>query len=249
MKLKLILTTAVALAYAFPATASKYKILTSEQPPYVEKQGNDAVGIAVDITKELFKRSNIQYEIVFLPLVSAIRDAKSNEGSCAMPIKRSQDREYHYRWVAPLLVTQSGLFVKQGQPIQLSVLKDVLKYKIGAVRGSDEEDYLKGLGAQVKGVNNDLENAVKLDSGGVNVWSTDTISGQYYADKAGIKVENKISFRTAMRTLACNLKMPDADFEKLDSNLDAMYKDGTIKKIFDKYTANMKIDESVQFLN
>lgn len=147
-----------------------------------------------------------------------------------MPIKRSQDREYHYRWVAPLLVTQSGLFVKQGQPIQLSVLKDVLKYKIGAVRGSDEEDYLKGLGAQVKGVNNDLENAVKLDSGGVNVWSTDTISGQYYADKAGIKVENKISFRTAMRTLACNLKMPDADFEKLDSNLDAMYKDGTIKR-------------------
>ena len=87
MKLKLILTTAVALAYAFPATTSKYKILTSEQPPYVEKQGNDAVGIAVDITKELFKRSNIQYEIVFYHLLVLFGMQKA-AGSCNI-IKRS----------------------------------------------------------------------------------------------------------------------------------------------------------------
>lgn len=166
-----------------------------------------------------------------------------------MPVSRSQDREYNYRWVSPLLVTQSAIFVKKGDTRPISVLKEVLKLNIGAIRGSDEAEYLTGFGGNIQEVTTDDANAKKLNGGRIDVWAADSIVGPYYAKKEGVEIESKIVFRSAMRTLARNLDIADKDFQSLENSLDSMYKDGSIKKIFSKYTKTLNIEDTAQFLN
>ena len=238
----------VALLTTFSANCwSQYVILTSAAPPFVSEDGKS--GIAVDIVKEVFKRSKLAYEFKTMPLARALDQAANKSNHCVLPVQRSQEKETTYRWISPVLVTQSALFSNAGAPIPLSVLTDAKEMSIGVLRGSDEEQYLEGNGfPKIQAANDELNNAKKLGSKRVSLWATDSILGPYYAQKAGISVKQEVVFRSTLRALACHIDMSEGVVESLSASLKEMYRDGTVKKIFTEYTKDLEIGDLGLFL-
>ncbi len=236
------------LLLASPLARAEFTILIAAAPPFVSEDGKS--GISIDIVKELFKRANLKYNFKTTPLARALDQAASKPNHCVLPVQRSQERETTYKWISPILVTQSALFSLKDAKIDLSVLIDAKEMTIGALRGSDEEEYLNGVGfTKVQIVNDELSNAKKLDKNRVELWATDSILGPYYAKKAGSAVKQQLAFRSTLRALACHISTPDETVDLLTTRLKSMYNDGTVKKIFTQYTKDLEIGDLGEFLN
>lgn len=225
--------------------AEAYTILTTEAIPYIITQQGPVEGIAIDAVHELFRRSNLEYEIKVQPLARVIKFAqqKGATHTCAMPIQRSQEREYFFSWVGPLLISQSAVFSLPNSKAEITVLKDVFQHKIGAIRGSDEAEYLVGFGAEIEQVPNDSANALKLSKGRMELWAADYITGSYYARLNQVDVKERLVFRTTLRALACNLETDPKVIELLNDNLSSMYADGTMQSIFTKNAKKFNLGE------
>lgn len=211
--------------------SATYQLFTPEIPPYVEKNG----GLAIDIVKALFNRAKQPIGIRAIPLSRAIHWTKVKKHSCVVPIQRSQERETSFKWVGPVLITQSAIFSRSDDSIKIDVFKDAFNYKIMVARGSADEEYLKGFGALTEVANDDLLNASKLKNKRARLWAADTIIAPYYAKKVGINIKQQLVIITTLRAIACNINTPDELISHLNEVLSSMYQDGTIRKIYDKY--------------
>ncbi len=226
--------------------AEEYTIVTTEMPPYVEGDR----GLALDIVKELFNRANLNLVIKKMPLKRAVMVAERGlkKNPCVVPIQRSQERETRFKWIGPILITQSALFSLNEDEIKIDVFKDAFQYRILVSRGSADQDYLKGFGLSIDIANNEWQNMLKLQYKRARLLTADTIIAAYYAKKAGIKIKKQLNLITTLRALACHIDTPDSTIAQLNNKLQLMYRDGTIKKIFSNYMRELDISDSAQFL-
>ncbi len=206
-------------------------INTFEVEPYVQNKR----GLAIDIAKVLFERANITYSIKSSPQKRAIVRTQQTQNNSVLFIQRSQERESNFKWVGPILITQTALFSLEENDTQIDVFKDVFNYPILVARGSADEEYLKGFGLQTQVANNDFQNARKLKAKRANFWVADTITASYHAKKAGVNIKKRLTLITTLRSLAFNINTSDKIIEHLNDILTIMYKDGTIKKILSSY--------------
>jgi len=206
-------------------------INTFEVEPYVQNKK----GLAIDIAKVLFERANITYSIKSSPQKRAIIRTQQTRNNSVLFIQRSQERESNFKWVGPILITQTALFSLEENDTQIDVFKDVFNYPILVARGSADEEYLKGFGLNTQVANNDFQNARKLKVKRAKFWIADTISASYHAKKVDINIKKRLTLITTLRSLAFNIHTSDKIIEHLNNILTIMYKDGTIKKILSSY--------------
>jgi len=228
------------------ATASEYQITTTEMPPYSKNYS----GLAIDIVKELFKRADMTMSLKIMPLKRAIkttREIKANN-SCVFPIQRTQEREADFKWVGPIIISQSALFSLENH-LEIAVLNDALQYNILVTRGSAEEEYWQRLSANTESSNNDKLNILKLSRHRAKLWASDVMTAFYYAKKNNIKIKNNLMYMTSLKALACNIETPDSTISKLNTILEAMYHDGTIQVIFNNYIKELEVDDFTDFFN
>ena len=164
------------------------------------------------------------------------------------PIQRSQERETKFKWVGPILITQTALFSLKDDPINIEVFKDAFDYDILVVRGSADEEYLKGFGIQAKVANNDFQNAKKLKVKRARLWAADTIIASYYTKKTNTEIKKQLTLITTLRALGFHTNTPDKIIMALNEELNQMYKDGSIKKILEKHSKEFDINDTLKFL-
>lgn len=215
------------------AKTEKITLFTSDLPPYVQKQGT--AGVVVELVETLMKKANITYEIKNRPHARAIQEVLKKPNTCVFPTQRSQEREFFYQWVSPLLITQNVFVTKAKDTVKLVVLKDAFDYTIGALRGSDEAEYLKGFGAKVEQVNSNLASFKKLKQEKIRIWAVDSLVAEYITQKNKFEMKKELGFRTTLRGLACHIDFDLKKVEELNSYLIKMYHDGTMRKLFAKY--------------
>ena len=230
------------------ATQAKIKIITTVLQPYVSDDGQS--GISVDMTKELFKRANIDFELQLMPVARALQEVEKNKDQCVVPIERSQDRETKYKWISPILVTQTVFLSRADSPIDLATLGDARPYSIAVMNGSAVQEYLQGagFGFNIQVANAPDKNAQKLGAKRVDLWAEESVIGPYYAKQENVAVKKQITFIKTLRALACNMSMPDETVEKLSGILKGMYSDGTARTIFEKYTAGLDVGDVGDYL-
>lgn len=225
-------------------SSNNFILNTYDFPPYINKKE----GLVIDIIKELFRKSNLSYTIKSLPQTRAIRSAKNIPNNIVTPIQRSQEQEANFKWVGPILITQTAIFTLAKNNIQIDVLKDISKYEVLVIRTSAEEKYLNGFEIKTQAVKNDLQNIYKLKANRADIWAADTISASYYSKKSNIDIKKHLIFLTTLRSLAFNINTSDETIELLNNNLHKMYKDGTIEKILLKYSKHYNIQDILKFL-
>jgi len=216
------------------AQQKPYTLVYSENPPFSMTESGKPIGAAINVIAKLFERAKIPYTLKAAPLARGMAEAKVQGLTCVFPVQRAQSIEADYVWISPIFITDSGLFVHPDTKEKFIVLADVRTFKIGALRGSGDADYLKSFKYNVEEVNTPEQSLEQLLNKRVDGWATDVLSAQYFIQKSGNKERAPIralTFRRSLGSLACNSKLPSADVATLQSTLDAMIMDGTLGKL------------------
>ena len=216
------------------AAPQHYTLEVPENRPFSWVENEKFSGMAINVVSMLFEKAKISYTFQSVPLARGMADALAKPNFCAFPVQRAQSNEAEYRWISPIFITTSGLFVSPQSKQQFQVLSDAKPLLIGALRGSGDAQYLKSFGFTVEEVNTQEQNVEKLLKSRIHVWATDVLSAHYFAQKTGTKDQmpkEALTFRRSLGSLACHISMPAADVAKLQNTLDTMIQDGSLEKM------------------
>lgn len=218
-------------SYAAPKT---YTLAFTANPPFSMTDNGRPQGIAINIVTALFEKAQLPYQLLEVPLVRAMVNAKNIDNYCAFPVQRAQNIEAEYQWISPILITRSGLFARQDFKGELLTLSDAKKMTIGVLRGSGDAEYLRSFGFTIEEANSPAQNIDKLLANRFDLWATDVLSAQFFIKKRDpqAKIAKEVlTFRATLSSLACNMNMPKEDSIKLQEVLDTMIKDGVLQKL------------------
>lgn len=216
--------------------AESIEVLTYEESPFAVKVGKTHHGLLVDMLKEMFSRTSLDYNLRFIPLKRAIITTERTPGYCVLPVARSQEREAHFRWISPVLVSRYGLFSRSNQTIPLTSLSDAKSYKIGSFLGSGIGEYLIDLGYDVELASVSAQNLRKLKRARIDLWAAELVSAQEQMQKQAINFGvPELIFYTSLRAMACNKEMPRDQILALENALKSMYRDGYMSKLYLEY--------------
>lgn len=208
-------------------------ILVYDYPPLVEMEDNQPVaGLSYELVDKLFHDAGVPYYFTQRPLRRALYLALNESGTCTFPVERNQSREASYRWIGPVAINRFALYTAPDSDINLLTLEDARKHHISGFAGTGIVNYLKNNGFDVfetKKVEHGLQ---MLMYNRVDLWVSDTHTASALAKKYKIeKLESTLTFFTAINFMACNLDMPDEQYNKLSEMLSAMYKSGDAQAI------------------
>ncbi len=142
MKQTLIGALFVCFLMAFAAVAGaetegfgKMTVLYTEYPPFTYTEDGKAAGFAIDLLRAMFREAGVQAQMRTLPWKRAetmLNHDKNTMVFCA----RIERREDLYEWIGPVYPRKISLYkLKSRSDIKINGLEDVMRYKIGVVRG------------------------------------------------------------------------------------------------------------------
>ncbi len=214
-------------------------ILTEDFPPLNFVAVDKPVGPAVEIVQEIQKKLGLKNEIKIYPWKRAYSKTFHENNTCLFSTTKTPKRESEFKWVGPLAEKRYVLFAAKSSHIKLKTLEDAKNYSVGVQMGGASEEFLKS-----KGFTN-LDSAIKpehsmkkLNVGRIDLWYTSTVTPLILAQKAGIEIdefEEVFVIKKSILYIAFNKKTRNDLINKWQKARDELYKDGTIKKIFDKY--------------
>ncbi|GIU42076.1 substrate-binding periplasmic protein [Shewanella colwelliana] len=220
---------------SFAVQAEPVKVLTYDVAPFAFTNGEQNQGLLIEVLDELFKRSELEYMVQFLPLKRAIISVEHDNNTCVLPIERSQEREVHFQWISPVLVSRYGLFDLPESQIHLTTLEDAKPYVIGSFLGSGVGEYLKDFGFRVELTSSNRQNVNKLLRKRIPFWAAELVSANHLMKKAGVNLTPELVFYTSLRAMACNKEMDFKKAEALQASLLSMYHDGFLTALYAKY--------------
>ncbi|GAB3432834.1 transporter substrate-binding domain-containing protein [Massilia solisilvae] len=237
-------STAIALLLALCATATaqgqpKLYLTTETSAPSSMIEGGRVTGIGTDKVREIMARAGIDYTIDLLPWKRAYMAALERPDACVFSTTRTAEREALFKWVGPTDEAQWVLAARIGSGIRLNTLEDARKYRIGTYNGDARDQYLRERGFQVDPAPNDLINPRKLIMGRIDLWAAawrhgSLVLGQHGWDK---QIAPVLTFNRLRVYLACNRGVPDELVARMNAAVEAMTRDGTMRRIERKYDA------------
>jgi len=237
----------LALLCGLTAPAHALTALTESNAPFNFMEKGKLTGLSVDIVTEMGKRAGVPMTLQLMDWNKGYSEAQAKRDTCLFSTARLRNRENIFKWVGPIATNEWAFFAKQGFTGRIDKVEDARPYRIGGVQQDARVEWLKE-----KGVTNivtvtkrtDLPQMLTLDRkkfGGIDLW----ISGLYTAPQVAAEAKVKdIVFVKAVREeelyLACNPGVPAATLSSLQTALDAMKKDGTVKKMTEPYLARFR---------
>ena len=231
-------------AHAELAPDYRVVLLTENFPPYNMAsngknfaQEDNLDGIAVDIVREMFKRSGIDYSMTLrFPWERIYKLALEKPGYGVFVTARLPEREALFKWVGPIGPDDWVLLGRGDSNISLTSLEQAKQYKVGAYKGDAIAEHLVEQGLQPLTVLRDQQNAKKLMAGQIDLWATGDPAGRYLAKQEGVSgLKTVLRFDSAELYLALNQGVPDEVVQKLQVELERMRSEGFVDDILSRY--------------
>jgi polar amino acid transport system substrate-binding protein len=235
----------LALCSASAARGEAPLYIVAEPTPAAHMQDGSVAGLGPDQMREIMARSGIAYTIELLPWKRAYAAAGEQSNACVFYTTRTPERETRFKWVGPLDEAQWVLMARAGSPIRLSTLEDARPYTIGTYSGDARDQYLRERGFKVEPAPADLLNPPKLIHHRIDLWAASVRRGSNVLARHGWarQIVPLLTFRRIPVFLACNREVPDAMITRMNSALDAMRHDGTMRRIESANEASSVTDE------
>ncbi len=229
-------------AAAAHAQSPRLTILTEHAPPTsMLADGSDStvVGSGSDKVREIMQRTGLAYSIELLPWKRAYTAALTRPDTCVFSTTRLPEREPLFKWIGPTDGADWVLLARADRGYALTTLDDARKLRIGTYNGDARDAFLRERGFIVDAVQDDMINPQKLLLGRIDLWAASLRRGSMMLEQNGWngKIVQVLSLKQVDVYLACNLSVPDALVARMNAAVDAMNRDGTMKKIDRKYDA------------
>jgi len=220
------------------------EFLTEENAPFNFSENGEIKGISVDILTEIIKGTNIPYKlenIKILPWARAYDMVQKNQQTILFSMGRTDEREKLFKWVGPIYTLKIGVIAKKTKKVVIGSSSDLNKYIIGTVRDGAPEQLIVKAGANIekldRGTALDL-NIKKLMSDRIDCLAFNVPAAFYNISKMGGNSSDYEVVYVLKETglyYGANLSTSDAQIQALQKSLDNAIKNGTVKKITEKY--------------
>jgi polar amino acid transport system substrate-binding protein len=222
-----------------PTPSGQLTLITEDFPPLNYVENNMAMGPSVDIVKAIETKLGLDTEIEVYPWARGYKMATNNANTAIFSTNRTKERETLFKWVGPIAVKKYTLFAKAGSGIKITKLEDAKAYRIGVQREGSTELDLKAAGftTNLDAVTQPSENLEKLRRDHIDLWYADTGSVTVMCKQAGVDIkelEPVFVVREGQMYIAFNINTDDSIVKAWQDAYNALYEDGTIKKIFEK---------------
>jgi len=225
----------------------KIRMLTDHWPPYNIVSKGELTGISVELFELMLKKNHskkTKKDFKVTTWKAAYDTTKIINNNATLTMTRNKIRENDFKWVGPIDTKTSGLICKKSRHISLTSLKDLTKYKISVAYGYSTHQMLKKAGLKknlvpTRGLFAVHLAAKKLAENKVDIFSTSNI--KYIMN--GLKTNNFNpnhyevikKYKPDRLYFAFNKKTDDKIINQLQKALDELKRDGTYKKIKNKY--------------
>lgn len=212
-------------------------LYTEEYPPITFAEQGKPSGLAVEIVKDMIRRSGYQTTMEVVPWARGYESAKTQRNVGLFVASRTDERELLFKWVGPISAVQGSLYAKRGRQKPQNNLEDARGFSSIAV---PREWYLHQI-LRTKGFTNlypvtspaqamrmlgaDRAQAIALDN--LTLIATakneNIVAGELEAIAPIIETRQYLVFST---------DTADSVINDLQQALDAMRADGTLIKIY-----------------
>lgn len=214
--------------------------LTTEYlyPLNMSDKDNSAIyGQAADKVHELFKRSQVPYQMAIMSWNRAIELARKETNTCVFSTARTKERESSFQWVGPIATGNWSIFGSPDKLGKVTRLEDIAQFSIGTEAGNVSINYLSERGLHVI---TSIESATTFKNvalGRIDFATAADIHGKKLIldNQLGDKVTWLFNYHTSDYYLACNPKMSAKTIALLNIKLREMKADGSYRMMDSKY--------------
>jgi polar amino acid transport system substrate-binding protein len=202
------------------ADQAPIRLLTYDEPPWVDAQQQPPQGVTVELVKQLFVQAGVPFSIEVFPLKRALKMATSQPSTCVFPIERSQERETALRWISPLVISRYGFYSAPGHVLSLPTLESARPYSIASYLGSGIGEYLLSRGFNVVEVSSAKLGPNMLAHKRFDLWVSDTRTAEALSSSSGPKLgKPDLVFLSTLRAMGCHPDTSNASIELLQGAL------------------------------
>jgi polar amino acid transport system substrate-binding protein len=222
-------------------------ILTEHAPPIsmlddghangADNLTGSVVGSGSDRVREVMARAGVAYSIDLQPWKRAYTAALTRPDTCVFSTTRTPEREALFKWIGPIDRTEWFLLGRADRHYALATLEDARKLRIGTYHGDARDAFLRERGFNVDPAQDDMTNPHKLLLGRIDLWVASLRRSSTVLEQNGWtgKIVPMLSLKQVDVYLACNVSVPDALVARMNAAVEAMNRDGTMKKIDHRY--------------
>jgi polar amino acid transport system substrate-binding protein len=222
---------------AAPVQPPRLYLMTEWSPPISMMEGGQVIGSGTEKVAEVMARTGTAYSMELLPWKRAYLALQERPDACLFSTTRTPERETLFHWVGPTDEADWVLLGRADRRYTLRTLEDARKLRIGTYNGDARDSYLRQRGFLVDPAPNDLINPEKLLLDRIDLWAGSLKRGNAalkrfdWADK----IVPVLVFKRVGVYLACNRAVPPALIARMNAAIEAMNRDGTMRRIDLKY--------------
>jgi len=226
--------------------AQALHILTTEVPPLAFAQNGQLGGFCVEIVAEIQRRVADDTPMQILPWARAYSLAQTQQHTILVCPKRSPEREPLFKWVGPLLDSDTDFFVKKNSVVRIHSLDEAKRFQtILVARDSYTLGYLQANGFHNLYPVNDPAGMLRmLLADRAPVLALERLQLDAVLAQAGMPlsaVRNIFHIQSLPSDLAFSKDIPEKTRERWQAALDAMKRDGSYARIYEKWFPHLSV--------
>ena len=236
----------ITISQPLTATAAdKILLFASQYPPYhMSTDGSQfahdkdkVTGICTDVVKLLMEKAGIPYQIRLRIWSHGYERVQRNKNNGIFCMVKTEERTPYFQWVGPITNMEWSLFAMPDSNIQLDTLEQAKKYRIGGAKNDVISDFLIQKGFTPSVIFNDSRNPVRLKSGSIDLWASDSATGPYLAaDEADVSDLKKVlTFNSTPMYIGMSLDVDTQIINRLNTLLKQMHQSGEVRAIRQSY--------------
>jgi polar amino acid transport system substrate-binding protein len=217
-------------------------LVTEENPPFNYTEQGQVVGISTEVVAELGKRAAIPLQIQSMPWEKAYLAAQRDKETCIYSTVRLDNRERLFSWIGPIATNQWVLVGRSDFAGSVKKVEDARKYRVGVVAKDAKIEFLMEKGVtDLREVSEDSRIPPRLmlsrdDPNRLDLWATSAYGARRTAARANVKdIKLILNLRRVPLYLACGRNASPQAVRALNQAFEQMSKDGTLKRITEKY--------------
>lgn len=115
----------------------------AEYPPFESKDGNNFVGVDMDLARKIAEKLDMEYEIIDMDFDTLIPSLGSNKIDLALSaITITDERKAQVDFSQPYYVANQVIIAPPMTKLKLNSVDDIVKYKVGAQNGTTGQIYM-----------------------------------------------------------------------------------------------------------
>jgi len=231
-------------------SAQHINIVTENLPPFqIVQKNKEVTGLATEIVKEVFARTNFSHDITVSDWSIAYKQALETTDVCIYSIVRLPFRESLFQWVGQITSASTSFYSLREKNIVLSSFDDAFQYRVAVIENYASHHFLLKKGfkknknlyvlnnynalLQMLEVRRDSIDLVLLNDE-ILINKLDSPSKMKKYRKHPVIKDFRFDFY-----LACSLKTSPAVVQQLSASLQSMKADNSLQKLTQKWQARL----------